>query len=85
VPKADSFIRLSDGPTNSRLLSVSGTFAVFGPSTTDTDLYLCDRRYKLFGANWRRTCSSSNCSGTSTTLTSAAVAVAVSAAPYIKL
>jgi len=51
-------------------------------------LQLCRRwtwHYKRFGASWRRTCSSSNCSSTSATLTGAAVAVTVSAAPNIKL
>jgi len=47
-------------------------------------LHLCDQwtwHYKRFSSNWRRTCSKSNCSSTSTTLTGAAV----SAAPNIKL
>jgi len=43
--------------------------------------HLCDRwtrHYKRFSANWRRICSISNCSGTSATLTDAAVADTVS-------
>ena len=50
-------------------------------------LHLCDQwtwHNKRFSTNWRRICSSSNCSGTSATLTTAAVADTVTVAPNIK-
>jgi len=53
------------------LLSVSGPSLCSGLRRGTNYLHLCDRwtwHYKRIGANWRRTCSSSNCSGTSVTM-----------------
>jgi len=71
------FVQLSGGPTNSNFSqsTLSRPSLCSGLRHGTNYLHLCDPVTRHYKRHLRRTCCSSNCSGTLATLTRAAVAI----------